>query len=137
MSKALVRPGRAFRSVPSSRESYWRAVLADLSRSRLPQARFCRRRGLSPGTLAWWKYEIRRRERSRRRPSRPARPEESRTHLPRFIPLKVVERAPQADGARTAPLELLLSERRQIRIAHGFDEALLRRLVTVLESIPC
>jgi hypothetical protein len=50
--------------VSQPRREYWRALVEECRRSGLTQAAFCRRRGVPPGTLGYWKcilaWEVRR-----------------------------------------------------------------------------
>jgi transposase len=50
---------------------------------------------------------------------------------PRFVPVQML-----GDEDRAAPLELVLSGGRSVRVPGGFDAATLRRLLAVLEEQP-
>lgn len=108
------------KAVPS-REPFWRRTIAQQLRSGLSQSAFCRRKGLSAGTLAWWKQELKRRDQRRRLPRKPT-----------FVPVRVVANTPPV-----CVYEIELRNRRRVRVGPGFDVDALRRLVAALEEPAC
>ena len=125
----------------SSREIYWSAILADFHRSGLTHVEFCRLRRVSIHSFRDWLYRLRpglppRRSRSYR--TSPA-PPSTQPDTPAFLPVHVRPRspAPIADlpvARPPAPLELVLSDRCQLRVPAGFDPATLHQLLDVLEQ---
>lgn len=119
---------------PTPRRAHWRALLEACRRSGLSQAEFCRRRGIPPGTLAFWKHTL-------RRPARAAQP--ARPAVPRFVPVRVV--APPVDHAdagvsTTGSGEidiLLLDGGRRVRVRGHVDVAWLGQVVRTLETLGC
>lgn len=58
-------------TVRTQTERRMRKLLAECRRSGLTQAAFARRHRMTPGLLAWWKHEIRRRDEQRVRQDEP------------------------------------------------------------------
>jgi len=100
-------------------EKFWRHKIALQRRSGLSQRAFCLRSGLVPGTFAWWKSQLKRRE--RRRPAGAG-----------FIPVRMVPRPPTC-GA----FDVQLRNGRRIQVPCPFDADSLRELVAILEEAAC
>jgi hypothetical protein len=125
----------------SSREIYWSAILADFHRSGLTHVEFCRLRRISLHSFRDWLYRLRpglppRRSRAGRMSPTPSPTE---TDTPTFLPVHVRPQslAPLSDhqiAQPPAPLELVLSDRCQLRVPTGFDPATLHQLLDVLEQ---
>jgi hypothetical protein len=125
----------------SSREIYWSAILADFHRSGLTHVEFCRLRRISIHSFRDWLYRLRpglppRRSRTGHTSTTPSPTE---TDTPSFLPVHVRPRslAPISDHQIVqppAPLELVLSDRCQLRVPAGFDPATLHQLLDVLEQ---
>lgn len=96
--------------------------------SGLSAAEFAAQLGVSPSTLAWWRWKLRREgtERARRRRAR----REAKPPLA-FVEI-VPEAAVESPGPR-APLELQLADV-TLRIPDGFEERTLARVLQVLRS---
>jgi transposase len=96
--------------------------------SGLSAARFAPQVGVSPSTLTWWRWKLRREgaERTRRRRARrEAKP-----------PLAFVEIVPEAEAegpGPSVPLELQLADV-TLRIPEGFEERTLVRVLGVLRG---
>jgi hypothetical protein len=124
----------------SSREIYWSAILADFHRSGLTHVEFCRLRRVSIHSFRDWLYRLRpglppRRSRTGHTSTTPS-PTET---VPSFLPVHVCpdSLAPLSDhqiARPPAPLELVFSDRCQLRIPTGFDPATLHQLLDVLEQ---
>jgi hypothetical protein len=121
-----------------------RGILAEIARSGLSRAEFCRRRGLSPGAMSWWKWQLTVRDRrhtegdSRSRGRRPVhvlRPGAEQTRIS-ANPIPLVElRVKRTVPSVTRPhLEVVLAGGRVIRLPPQFDGGDLKRLLDVLES---
>lgn len=133
-----------------ARERRWRRIVEGWSRSGMSQRLYARRRGISLWSFRWWLYELRRRDSVRiggpGRPSsgsaggRAAEPARS-SSAPPFLPVKVVQSPtktpPRAiSSLPTVPIEVVVGDRRRIRVSGDFDAALLAKLVTALEAAP-
>jgi hypothetical protein len=128
--KAYPRSGTRTPEAKAQREAHWRQVLERLRTSDLPKTEFARQEGLSPDVLGWWYAEIRRRDRTQRRTSAPARGRSATPQRPAFVPVRIVEPTP---APSLAALEILAGGC-TVRIRPGFDVETLRRLVLVLED---
>ena len=96
--------------------------------SGLSAAEFAPQLGVSPSTLAWWRWKLRREGATRSRRRRARRRVKA--------PLAFVEIAPEpaAAGPRaSSPLELQLADV-TLRIPEGFEERTLARVLQVLRS---
>jgi len=125
----------------SSREIYWSAILADFRRSGLTHVEFCQLRRISIHSFRDWLYRLRPGLPPRRaRTDRPApAPSSIRADTPAFLPVHVRPRSPAPIAVHqvaqpAAPLELVLSDRCQLRVPAGFDPATLHQLLDVLEQ---
>jgi hypothetical protein len=127
-------------SVPvRPRRAHWQALLEEWRQSGLSQAEFCRRRGILPGTLAFWKHTLAAREaeagRARGRRARPA--------LPTFLPVRVVAPAPAMDNdhvdaaAVVGELAIMLRGRRHVRVRGRVDLHWLGQVLRTLEGLGC
>ena len=96
----------------------WKQRVAQWKKSGLTAEVFGAQQGLNPGTLLWWSSAL------RRPVARPAR-----VGFARLVP---VDAAP-ARPAEPAPLDVVLSSGRVVRVRQGFDPALLRDLLAALE----
>jgi hypothetical protein len=113
------RAGGEVRRVVASR--YWReadarAVLAEFDASGLGVAAFCRRYGVGPKRIRYWRGRLAGGEGAGRRPT--------------FVPVRVLERAASAGAAA---IEIVVRGERTVRVRPDFDDALLRRVLAVLE----
>jgi hypothetical protein len=79
---------------------------------------FCEERGLSQPSFYAWRRVLAERD----------------AEAAVFVPVQVVSGEPRA---AEAPLELVVGERRMLRVHPGFDAATLRQLLAVLEEKPC
>jgi hypothetical protein len=120
---------------PAPRRAHWQALLQACRRSGLSQAEFCRRRGIPPGTLAFWKHTLTRPARA----SQPARPA-----APRFVPVRVVAPPRPVDhsgaGAATTgngEIEIIVEGGRRVRVRGQVEVAWLRQVVQTLETLGC
>ena len=118
---------------PTLRRAHWQALLEACRRSGLSQAEFCRRRGIPPGTLAFWKHTLMRPART----SHPARPA-----APTFVPVRVVAppRLVDTAGATTTAsgeIEIILDGGRQVRVRGQVEVSWLRQVVRMVETLGC
>jgi hypothetical protein len=87
------------------------------------------RSGVARGTLSWWRYELRRRDR--------VRGGDGRAAAPALLPVRVVEPTWSARPGRTSYEVSLVDGRRVIRVPAGFDPGEVRALVAAVESVSC
>jgi len=106
------------------KERFWRETFRRWRCSRLSVQAYCQQQGLSETSFYAWRRTL------------AARDAEA---MP-FAAVRVLPEEPSGvpDQAATGALELLLANQRVLRIAPGFDEATLRRLLPLLEEDrPC
>lgn len=125
----------ARRTRDPKKEASWRKLTAAQRHSGQTVREYCQANGLAESSFWFWKRELARRdaERPGRRPVG-ARPErrQGRERTPRVPALIPVTIGPAMHT--TAPLEVLLSQGVSVRVASSCDEALLRMVLSVLES---
>lgn len=123
---------------PAPRRAHWQALLEACRRSGLSQAEFCRRRGIPPGTLAFWKHTLAhaaRPSRSRGRPVRPA--------TPAFVPVRVVAPPRPADDAMAGSaaaggeIEIVLAGGLRVRVRGRVDVPWLGQVIRTLATRGC
>jgi hypothetical protein len=119
------------------RREYWRALIEECRRSGLTQAAFCRRRGIPPGTLGYWKCILAREARRGRVPT-PAGPERLR-----FLPVQVALPPPRPAMAKGRPpdepaeVEIVLDHGRRVRVRGRVDIHWLGQVVAALDAPRC
>ena len=118
-------------SIATPRRAHWRGVLKDCARSGLSQAEFCRRRGIPPGTLAFWKHTLMREAAAPARRAGPSAPP------PAFLPVRIVSAPSAWPAAVGGDVEIVLASARVVRVRGPVDVAWLGQLVRALEVAPC
>ena len=122
----------------TSHEAQWRERVESWRKSGLSQVAFCRREGFLAGTFGWWKRELAKRDRRRGEVGASGtRLVEASKEPVRWVPVKVPGSARDVEGLGAGEFELVLRGDRRVRLSADFDAAGLRRLVTVVESLPC
>jgi transposase-like protein len=119
-----------------AKERYWRRLLRRWKRSGQTGRDFCATHGLSEPSFYAWRREIAQRDQEPSSATPPAT-------LP--VPPRPAACAAQPTFVRVtvhaedvpAPLEVVLAHGRRVRIHPGFDAALLRQLLRVLEEPSC
>jgi hypothetical protein len=106
-------PGRAR---DEHKERQWRRRIEQWQASGLSVRDFCARHGLATASFYNWSRVLERRASER----------------PAFVPVQVVA---DATSDNAGALEVVLLDGRTVRVAPGFDEATLRRLLAVLEGV--
>ncbi len=118
----------SLRRPPSARprRNYWRALIEECRRSGLRQAEFCRRRGIAPGTLSFWKHKL------------------SHEAPPAFVPVQVVAaRRPSGDATAGVPtdgggeIEIVLDRGCLVRVRGRVDAAWLGEVLQTLATTRC
>jgi hypothetical protein len=121
----------------------WASLIDRWRASGLSLPDFCSQHGLKRGTMQNWVYktplkraveEVRRQARSAGTPHLDQLPPPAPS--PAFLPIRVTEAAGPPVPER-AGVEVVLAPGRRIVIAPGFDPETLRRVVAVLEGLPC
>ena len=117
----------------AAKEQYWRRLFRQWRRSGLSVRDFCDEQGVSQPSFYSWRREIERRDGQPRASNAPSSALADAEHAtPAFIKLGI------EDGAFNASvIDVVLSERRLLRVRPGFDEDLLRQLVRLLEEPSC
>jgi hypothetical protein len=142
MAKKTGRKGSR-REQARQRETHWRKVLAEWSKTGLTQTAFCRERGLSLSAFGWWKGELARRD-AERGPKQRAKSHArgSRGKTTGFLPVRVMgSREPGGAGERVGigdgciGLEVVLVNGRRVRVGSDVDDELLAKVVRVLEGV--
>ena len=117
----------------TARERHWRGVLERWQASAGSVRDFCERAGVSEPSFYQWRRRL-------GVPAKRAEPAAS-GRVGGLLPVRIVgdglEGAGAADGATAAGVEVMLASGRRLRVAREFDEATLRRLLAVLEDLPC
>jgi transposase-like protein len=112
----------------------WQTLVSQLAESGEDVAKFCRRHGIYPPTLQWWRWRLRRVSQGLARSGRPAQAAAQPIRL-QFTELREAE---SASGAMAADgFELRWPDGLTLAIPARFDEAALRRLLEVLEVGGC
>jgi hypothetical protein len=106
------------RSRDERKERQWQRWIDQWRTSGLSVRAFCARQGLTTASFYNWRRVLERRA----------------AEQVVFAPVRVVA---DAMLAPTTALEVVLADGRAVRVAPGFDEATLRRLLAVLEGRPC
>ena len=141
MAKTRTRTrGGSTSSSPTARWAQWRAVVSACQRSGLSQAEFCRRRGIAPGTLAFWKYTL---KHAAAVGPRPAATTPRTPAGPAFLPVRVVPTPalpgppPSESLTEAGAIEIVLARDRVVRVRGRVDLTWLGQLVRALEAAPC
>jgi hypothetical protein len=122
----------------------WARLIDQWRASGLSLPAFCSRHGLKRGTMQNWVYkpslkravdEARSQARSAQtpRPVPPSLPESA----PAFLPIHIAEVAVAPAVPDRTGIEVVLAAGRRIVVAAGFDPETLRRVIAVLEGLPC
>jgi hypothetical protein len=118
---------------------WWRRILEEQASSGLSQKEFCEQRALAKSTFALWKHRLAASGSRKARRSRPL-PSKGLQCTPdadgQFLPVSLISPA-VAPLPATASIEIALGHNRRIIVPDHFDAESLRRVIAVLESIPC
>lgn len=114
----------------ASKQQRWLDLLRRWQQSRCSVRAFCGRYGLTQASFYFWRRVLRQRG-LLDAPARPgATPPTSRPTA--FVKLTLTDDAPHATA-----VEVVLNERRRLRVPPGFDPATLLQLVRLLEEPAC
>jgi hypothetical protein len=100
------------------RADYWRELNRGWQSSGQTIAVFCRQRQVNPGTFAWWRRELARRDGLR----------DGLRSKPSFVEVRV------GSGQGERGYEVTLANGRRIGVPADFEEGVLRRLLAVVEG---
>ena len=113
-------------SSPTERQVFWRDQLLEWAESGMGQRQFCRQRGLSPHAFTWWKAKYRD---ELNLPYRTVKKSTGKNSKNRFVEVKVSSHMPEL------LYEVVLANRRSIRVTKRFDPDVLKKLIAAVESI--
>ena len=99
------------------RGRHWLAMIQNWERSGLAMREFCARQGVKPGTLSWWRRELKRLARQERGDGR----------------VELVEITRDGTRAETG-FEVALANGLRVRVPMRFDAAALQQLLGVLTA---
>ena len=121
----------------TEKERIYRAIFEEAEERGVPLAQIAVEMDISPGTLSWWKSEIRRREALRhgvRVKRKNRRAEESID----FVPIELATEVEKSAAAISAPegwcFEVALPGGATVRIPGEFEEAALARVVRAVRG---
>ena len=122
-----------------AKERYWRRLLRQSRQSGLTARDFCAEHGISVPSFYFWRREIDRRDRQSKLATEIAAEPTSSTRLPSpgVTPPAFVTVAMDAGITLPPAIEVVVAERRLLRVRPGFDAELLRQLVRLLEELTC
>src|SRR5436305_12216548 len=118
-------PRRRASAARTEKARSYRELLAEQRDSALTLRAFARKKGLPETTLAWWKYTIAERDRTR---SKTNGAKTNGTSIS-LVPIKVV-----GGPVPTTTFVVQLRSGHSVRVERGFDAEELRRLVTALDG---
>ena len=112
------------------KERYWKQVVRRWQRSGLGVRAFCAAEAVSEPSFYAWRRELARRDQ-----------QAAADVAPRFVPIQVrsdIDVAPTVTNvAATSPtIDVVLANGRRLCVPAGFDPAMLRQLLAVVEETP-
>ena len=119
------------------RVAYWADVVGRMRRSGLSKPEFCRRDGVSPGSLKNWLYTPEYRQAIELHLAKADPPAGPVVPTPRLVPVVVrQDPAPAPNPPPEAPLQVVVGPGLRVAVGPGFDPDTLRRLVEALGARP-
>jgi hypothetical protein len=112
-------------SSPTERQAFWRDQLLQWAQSGMGQQQFCRERDLSPHAFTWWKAKYRDELNLPYRAVKKGPSKKSKNH---FVEVKVPSHVPEL------LYEVVLTNKRSIRMTKRFEPDVLKKLITAVES---
>lgn len=110
------------------KERFWRRVLRRWRRSGLGVRSFCAAEGLSEPSFYAWRRELARRD------------QEAASDVAAFVPVRVradvAPASPDVESASTPTIDLVVANGRRLCVPAGFDPAMLRQLLVIVEESP-
>jgi hypothetical protein len=117
----------------SDRETHWRGVVSSWEKSGLTQPEFCRQNGHSYSAFRFWRKEIPKRDRTRKRsvPPRKKRPvARQKEPVSGFTTVRLV------DAKDEWVMEITLAGGETVRLRRGTDPAWARSVISLLRESP-
>jgi hypothetical protein len=112
-------------STPMERQAFWRDQLLQWAQSGMGQRQFCRQRGLSPHAFTWWKAKYRD---ELNLPYRAVAKSSGKNSKNCFVEVKLSSHIPEL------LYEVVLANKRSIRVTKQFDPNVLKKLIIAAES---
>ncbi|WP_086134638.1 IS66 family insertion sequence element accessory protein TnpA [Methylocaldum sp. SAD2] len=119
-------------NIDDERLAFWRRHWAAWQSSGLSQRAYCQQPGLSFSAFGYWRSRVK---------------DSATSPAPAFVPVRVETAAREASGVTETPIpihadtgssvEIRLAHGRTIRVQPGFDEALLARVIRVIQQVSC
>ena len=118
-------------------ERAWRDRIQQYEQSGLTIRQFCEREGLVGHQLSWWRRELKRRSaesdtKAAEEKSAAGRPKRGRPKIRKDAGFVSVQIEPSRDS--TSCVEIILDQPPRIAVSPGFDAAVLREVIGVLEK---
>jgi hypothetical protein len=113
-------------SSPTERQAFWQDQLLQWAQSGMGQKQFCQQRNLSPHAFTWWKAKYRD---ELNLPYRAVKKSLGKSSKNRFVEVKVSSHMPEL------LYEVVLANKRSIRVTKRFDPDILKKLITAVEAI--
>ena len=112
-------------SSPTERQAFWRDQLLQWAQSGMGQKQFCQQRDLPPHAFTWWKAKYRD---ELNLPYRAVTNSSGKNSKNNFVEVKVSSPMPEL------LYEVVLANKRSIRLTKRFDPDVLKKLITAIES---
>lgn len=108
------------------KEKKWRAILQHFQTAGLSGNEFCRREGLNPNTLQYWKKELKARDELAGKKQKQS-----------LVPVRVVAPAPVIEPHAADFIEIVTSDGLQIRVPLTCDAEIVGELMAGLRGTRC
>jgi transposase len=112
----------------ASKQRRWLELVRLWQQSQLTVSEFCERHRLSEHSFYAWRRVLR---------QRGVLQDRSTHHKPKPVAFVKLTLAAEPEPSAVSPVELVLSDRRLLRLRPGFDPAMLLELVRLLEEPAC
>ena len=117
----------------TERGQFWQKHLKAWSKTSLSQAEYCRRHNLSQPAFGWWKKILYQKPRPLGTKQTSISKRANRTKKNSFIEVDFAN-VSRFIGQTAYTYEIFLSHNRGLRVGSDFDEAVLKRLIGILEQ---
>jgi transposase len=120
------------RQPDASKQQHWLDLMRRWQQSSCSVRAFCVRYGLTQASFYFWRRVLRERGLLHESPARTHTTPPPTSRSTAFVKLRLA-----GDALRTTAVEVVLNERRRLRVQPGFDPATLLELVRLLEEPAC